>query len=94
VYFRDPHALFLNMLSNPTFAEHFDYIPMRWFCGVNGSRRYENFMSGDWAWKHAISFLCSRTATVSLIFDIPGYNFGLNSRSRRHYVCSHYCWEW
>jgi hypothetical protein len=28
VYFRDPRALFLNMLSKPTFAEHFDYVPM------------------------------------------------------------------
>lgn len=53
VHFRDPRQLFLNMLANPTFAEHFDYMPMRIF-DINGSRRYEHFMSGDWAWKQAV----------------------------------------
>jgi hypothetical protein len=57
VYFRDPRELFLKMLSNPMFADHFDYIPMQQFA-LNGSRRYENFMSGDWAWKQAVSLLC------------------------------------
>ena len=54
VYFRDPRQIFLNMLANPTFAGDFDYMPMQEF-GSNGSRRYEHFMSGDWAWKHAVS---------------------------------------
>jgi len=54
VYFRDPRQLFLNMLSNPAFAEDFDYTPMQVF-DTNGSRRYEHFMSGDWAWKQAVS---------------------------------------
>jgi hypothetical protein len=58
VYFRDPRELFLNMLSNPMFAEYVDYVPMQQF-DVGGSRRYENFMSGDWAWKQAVSLLCS-----------------------------------
>ena len=58
VYFRDPHQLFLNMLANPTFAEAFDYTPMQQF-DTNGSRRYEHFMSGDWAWKQAVGFLHS-----------------------------------
>ena len=53
VYFRDPRRLFLNMLANPAFAEDFDYTPMQIF-NVKGSRRYENFMSGDWAWKQVV----------------------------------------
>ena len=56
VYFRDPRELFLNMLANPMFAEDFDYTPMQQF-DINGSRRYENFMSGDWAWKQAVRLL-------------------------------------
>jgi hypothetical protein len=44
------------MLANPTFVEDFDYTPMRMF-DINGSRRYEHFMSGDWAWKQAVSLL-------------------------------------
>jgi Plavaka transposase len=57
VHFRDPRKLFLNMLANPTFAEDFDYTPMRIF-DINGSRRYEHFMSGDWAWKQAVGISC------------------------------------
>lgn len=56
VYFRDPRLLFLNMLANPAFAEDFDYLPMQIF-DTKGSRRYENFMSADWAWKQAVGFL-------------------------------------
>jgi hypothetical protein len=56
VYFRDPRWLFQNMLANPTFAEDFDYTPMRLF-DINGSQRYEHFMSGDWAWKQAACFI-------------------------------------
>lgn len=53
VHFRDPHQLFLNMLANPMFADDFDFMPMRVF-DINGGRRYEHFMSGDWAWKQAV----------------------------------------
>ena len=57
VYFRDPHQIFMNMLANPTFAQDFDYTPMQQF-NTNGSRPYQHFMSGDWAWKQAVG-LCS-----------------------------------
>jgi len=56
IYFRDPRQLFQNMLANPTFAKDFGYTPLRTF-DINGSCRYENFMSGDWAWKQAVSLL-------------------------------------
>jgi hypothetical protein len=44
------------MLANPAFAEDFDYTPMQIF-NNKGSRRYEHFISGDWAWKQAVSHL-------------------------------------
>ena len=53
IWFRDPCLLFKNMLENPEFAEHFDYALHREY-DLNGFRRYENFMSGDWAWKQAV----------------------------------------
>ena len=53
VWFRDPHELFLNMLKNPDFAKSFDYAPFQEF-DEKGDRRYENFMSGDWAWMQAV----------------------------------------
>ena len=67
VYFRDPRQLFLNMLANPSFAEDFDYSPMQIF-DITGSRRYEHFISADWAWKQAV---CLRS-TVSQ-FSKPFY---------------------
>jgi hypothetical protein len=53
VYFRDPRQLLLEVLANPSFANDFDYTPMQQFT-PDGTRRYENFMSGDWAWKQAV----------------------------------------
>ena len=54
IWFRDPRLLFKNMLENPDFAEYFDYSPHRQY-DAKGSRRYQNFMSGDWAWEQAVS---------------------------------------
>ena len=41
------------MLKNPDFAKSFDAAPL-WQYNENGDRQYENFMSGDWAWKRAV----------------------------------------
>jgi hypothetical protein len=54
IWFRNPLLLFKNMLENPSFANFFDYAPHRQFANGIPSRRYENFMSGDWAWKQAV----------------------------------------
>lgn len=54
IWFRDTRLLFKNMLENPEFASHFDYAPHRQY-DPKGFRCYENFMSGDWAWKQAVS---------------------------------------
>lgn len=53
VYFRDPHQLLRDMLADPTFAKDFDYTPKQQF-DCHGTRYYENFMSGDWAWIQAV----------------------------------------
>lgn len=53
VWFRDPRSLFRKMLENPDFQHSFDYAPYRQY-DTHGQRRYENFMSGDWAWKQAV----------------------------------------
>jgi hypothetical protein len=54
IWFRDPCLLFKNMLENPDFAEYFDYSPHQQY-DAKGSHCYANFMSGDWAWKQAVS---------------------------------------
>lgn len=53
VWFRDSHLLLLDMVKNPDFVDYFDYAPSRRY-DENGDRQYENFMSGDWAWKQAV----------------------------------------
>jgi len=60
VWYRDPHKLFLNMLKNPDFAKSFDYAPYRQY-DEKGNRRYEHFMSGDWAWQQAVCFMFTLT---------------------------------
>ena len=87
VHFRDPRHLFLNMLANPTFADDFDYTPMRIF-DINGSHHYEHFMSGEWAWNQAVQLLYSNYYIMLTI--ITGYYLGLNSRGQWHHVCSVY----
>jgi hypothetical protein len=54
LWYRDPRLVFKNMLENPEFQELFDYAPFRQY-DANGDRRYENVMSGDWAWNQAVS---------------------------------------
>lgn len=55
-WFRPAYALVENMLSNTDFNGEFDYAPYRDFSQENEKRRYENFMSGDWAWMQAVFF--------------------------------------
>jgi len=87
VYFRDPQQLFLNVLANPDFVNDFDHTPMQQF-DLNGSRRYENFMSGDWAWQQAVSFLvCDNLFTN---YHIPGRYLRVGFRRRRRYVCAYH----
>ena len=54
VWFREPRLLFKKMLENPDFRDFFDYAPYRQYDNTHDQRRYEHFMSGDWAWKQAV----------------------------------------
>jgi hypothetical protein len=54
VWYRDPHSIIKNMISNPDYNHHADVAPLRIF-NSDGNRVYQNFMSGDWAWEEAVS---------------------------------------
>lgn len=58
VWFRDPHELLRNLLSNTDFHGEFDYVPFQEY-NENGSHRYQDFMSGNWAWRQAVGCQCS-----------------------------------
>lgn len=55
VWYRDPRAIFWNMLDNPDFKSEFDCAPFVELDG-NGKRRWQDFMSGEWAWKQAARY--------------------------------------
>lgn len=52
VWYRDAQDLVKEMIANPDFAEEFEYAPYHEY--KDGIHRYQNFMSGDWAWKQAV----------------------------------------
>ncbi|KIK80294.1 hypothetical protein PAXRUDRAFT_15860 [Paxillus rubicundulus Ve08.2h10] len=52
-WFHNAHSVVENMFSNPDFDGEIDYVPYRDFLKEGETRRYENFMSGDWAWNQA-----------------------------------------
>ena len=53
VWFHNPRTLVQNMLINSDFDKEFDYAPLQEY--VDGNHRFENFMSGNWVWKQAVS---------------------------------------
>ncbi|KAJ7697723.1 hypothetical protein B0H17DRAFT_1197375 [Mycena rosella] len=52
VHFRDPRKVLQNQLANPDFKLEMDFAPKRVF-GEDNSREYEDFISGNWAWRQA-----------------------------------------
>jgi hypothetical protein len=53
VWYRDPITLVENLLSNPDFKDEFDYTPYQEY-DEDGSHRFRDFMSGNWAWQQAV----------------------------------------
>ena len=54
VWYCDPRVVIKNILLNTDFNGEVDYAPHHDFL-EDGSCRYKNFMSGDWAWEQAVS---------------------------------------
>lgn len=55
IWFRDPRVLVHNILSNATFESGFDYAPFQ-ERAADGTHRFCDFMSGNWAWMQAVRF--------------------------------------
>ena len=54
IWYRDPRLIIQNMLMNPDFKSGFDYAPFQERSG-DGMHRFQDFMSGNWAWRQAVS---------------------------------------
>ncbi|EGO04774.1 hypothetical protein SERLA73DRAFT_118626 [Serpula lacrymans var. lacrymans S7.3] len=53
VWFRDPHKVVRNMLSNPDYNGEIDLTPFREYDASTNKCQWEHFMSGDWSWQQA-----------------------------------------
>lgn len=69
VSFRDPDLVIRNMLDNPDFDGHFDYAP---YIDLDkaGNRRWNEFMSGNFAWRHAVSSHSSTLGSTKILLYI------------------------
>lgn len=55
VWYRNPLLVVQRLIANPGFKGEFDYVPYHEYIG--GVHHFRDFMSGDWAWRQAISFI-------------------------------------
>ena len=67
LWYRDPRQVIHHILMNPEFASGIDYAPRRDFC--EEERRYQDFMSGNWAWDQCVRMqhitrYCTLTITL------------------------------
>ena len=56
VWYRNPRQVIKNILANPDFDGHIDYVAYQEFNGEK--RQYGNVMSGDWSWRQSVRFVC------------------------------------
>jgi len=54
----DVRLLMHGQLANPDFDGEIDYSPLQTF-GPTGKREWSNVMTGNWAWKQAVSDFCN-----------------------------------
>ena len=55
VCYRDPRTIIHNLIANRDFVDEFDYVPYHEY-DVDGQHRFQNLMSGDWAWRQAVEY--------------------------------------
>ena len=55
IFYRDPQLIIHEMLANPDFQDGIDFTPYHAF-DKDGIHTYQHLMSGNWAWKQAVSF--------------------------------------
>ncbi|KAI6011092.1 hypothetical protein EDC04DRAFT_2871132 [Pisolithus marmoratus] len=71
VWYRDPCQVIHNLLGHTDIKDEMDFVPYQEFDATNKQRRWEDFMSGDWAWEEAVATLApiilgSDKTTVSI----------------------------
>ena len=54
VWFHDPQEVLKVQLSNHDFANEMDFAAKKVFDAKTKQRRYQDFMSGEWAWEQSV----------------------------------------
>lgn len=68
VWYRDPDVVIANMLDNPDFNGAFDTTPYVQV-DAGGQRRWSDFMSANFAWRHCVSTSICRIYTTHILQD-------------------------
>lgn len=55
VWMRDPETAITQIIGDADFKDAMDFVPYREYDTATNSRRWQDFMSGDWAWEEAVS---------------------------------------
>ena len=66
VWYRDPHTLIYNIISNPDFRDKFNYAPFHEY-SQDGQHRYQDMMLGDWAWKQAVRNISNSLTSLTFL---------------------------
>ena len=91
VWFRDLDIVIQNMLDNPDFDNQFDYAPYVELDKA-GQRRWNEFMSGNFSWRHAVSMAINiypftiKSSSKNLLLD---WHIWCGRNDRRHNVLSY-----
>lgn len=72
VWYRNPRTLVHNILSNSSLQSGFDYVPYQEHT-VDKVHRFQDFMSGNWAWNQAVSLLYNLRGLVLTVIML-GYH--------------------
>lgn len=80
IWFHSPHQVVWNQIGNSDFATEMDYAP-KWVFNEKGKQEYEDFMSGNWAWREAVS--------ASIIYDQINSKQLISSTGQNHWRWAH-----
>lgn len=90
VWYRDPDIVLRNLLDNPDFDGEFDYAPYveTVDLGSGGKRRWSNFMSANFAWRHCVSPLFLFRSSSLLFMLSHRHRFLRKTRNRITEQCT------
>lgn len=67
VWYRDPEVIMSQMLDNPDFDGQYDYVPYI-DLDKTGKRRWSNFLSGNFSWRHSTNIYESDPTTEGAMY--------------------------